>query len=144
MIQKLLVTLGFCAAAWGAAERPLVFPEPDKMEKLAAGFALDESVRVLADDLRLARLLAAEVSDRYGVALKVERASALPAEGPLHPDGPGFEPAGQALRGRARDGGDGGQTGAGGLRAGVHAGSRGGGGQRRSKARSTGCNRCGR
>ena len=50
-LQCVLVMLGFCAAARGAAERPLVFPEPDKMEKLAAGFVLDETVPVLAHDL---------------------------------------------------------------------------------------------
>ena len=84
-MHRLFLTLFSCAAAWGAADRPLVFPEPQKMERLAAPFALDESVPILVPaqasehDLKLARLLAAEAADRYRVALKVERAAALPS-----------------------------------------------------------------
>jgi glycosyl hydrolase family 20 len=76
--------IGFllCAAAAG---RPLVFPEPQKMTALAIPFALDEKVTILVPpdvspaDLALARALAAELSDRYGLGLRVTRAASRPS-----------------------------------------------------------------
>jgi hypothetical protein len=68
-----------------AAARPLIFPEPQKMQLRTEPFILDESVAVLVPanagphDLQLARLLVAELSDRYRLGIKVERAAALPS-----------------------------------------------------------------
>ncbi len=73
-----------CTISLAAAERPLIFPLPQKMELRQDHFRLDESVPILvpaarpAADLSLARLLAAELSDRYGLALRIEAAAALP------------------------------------------------------------------
>jgi hypothetical protein len=72
-------------AAGGAAERRLIFPEPQKMTVAAGSMRLDDSVAVVVPqaasetDLSLARALAAEVSDRFGVALRVERRASLPS-----------------------------------------------------------------
>ena len=67
-----------------AAERPLIFPEPQKMTVLPNGFPVDEQVPVLvpesagADDVSLARQLIAELSDRYRVPLHIQAVSSLP------------------------------------------------------------------
>jgi hypothetical protein len=68
-----------------AAARPLVFPEPQKIAVREGRFAVDEKVPVLLPehatpaDTALARQLVAELSDRYGVGLKIETCSTLPA-----------------------------------------------------------------
>ena len=67
-----------------AARRPLIFPIPQKMETLENHFQLDETVVILVpetrpeSDMMLARLLAAELSDRYGLGLRIEPVSSLP------------------------------------------------------------------
>jgi Glycosyl hydrolase family 20, domain 2/Glycosyl hydrolase family 20, catalytic domain len=71
-----------------AAQPPLIFPEPRKMNATGSDLRLTESVPILTPnpagpaDLALARELAAEVSDRYGIALRIERVSTLP-KGPF-------------------------------------------------------------
>ncbi|MBI3684497.1 MAG: beta-N-acetylhexosaminidase [Acidobacteria bacterium] len=76
---------GLC---WGAGTPVhLIFPIPQEMEVLDGQFALDETVVVAlpqspsSGDLFLARLLTSELSDLYGVALRRERFSRLPAQG---------------------------------------------------------------
>lgn len=75
------VLLLFCPFVAAASERPLIFPLPQKMELLAEPFRLDESVPILVPEGRpdaemaLARMLAAELSDRHGLALKITTAS---------------------------------------------------------------------
>src|SRR5512133_2532717 len=71
--------------AASAAERPVIFPAPQQMAVLPAGLALQESVPIVvpanaaAGDMALAREVAAELSDRYGLAMRITRVSALPA-----------------------------------------------------------------
>lgn len=74
-----------CLSGLGfGADTPIIFPLPQEIETLSAHFPLDESVRIVlpeqasANDLFLARSLMAELSDRFGLALKLERASRLP------------------------------------------------------------------
>ena len=73
------------AAAAPTAERPLIFPEPQKMTVLAEDFRLDEQVPIVvpeaaaAAELATARELAAELSDRYGLGLRLATRAALPA-----------------------------------------------------------------
>ena len=64
--------------------KPSVFPVPRQIEMRGGeGLALDESVPILlpespsAEDISLARLLTAELSDRYGLALRAERVESL-------------------------------------------------------------------
>ncbi len=67
-----------------AAERPLVFPQPQKMMVISGSFAVDEQVPILvpenagAGDLALARQLIAEMSDRYGMPLRTAAVRSLP------------------------------------------------------------------
>jgi len=79
-----------CAAAVFAREpepAPPVFPIPQEMELSSIGLALDESVRILLplepspEDVFLARELTAELSDRFGIALRTERVPRVPDEG---------------------------------------------------------------
>jgi hypothetical protein len=72
------------AAPLGAAPRSVVFPEPQRAIYRDAGFVLSESVPILtpvrpsAADLAVAREFAAELSDRYGLALRIQAVSAIP------------------------------------------------------------------
>ena len=67
-----------------AAERPLVFPEPQKLTVREGRFSLDDTVPVLLPqqptraDVATARQLIAELSDRYGVGLRTETRTTLP------------------------------------------------------------------
>ena len=72
-------------ATWAAAaDRPLIFPEPQKLTLREDGFAVDEQVPVVipesasAGDLSLAHQLIAELSDRYGLPLHMSAARVLP------------------------------------------------------------------
>lgn len=67
-----------------AAEKPLIFPIPQQMELSDEIFALDESISVIVpgnesrEDLFLARFLVRELSDKYGLAVKIESCDDLP------------------------------------------------------------------
>lgn len=79
--------LGALGAHFLRAAGPLVFPKPREIEVSAERLKLRETVPILlpsapsSDDLFLARLLTAELSDRYGVALDTRRVSSLTAGG---------------------------------------------------------------
>src|ERR1035437_7670537 len=68
-----------------AADRPPIFPEPQKMTVLEKAFSVEEGVPILVPpsappaDLSLARELLAELSDRYGMALRIDRTATLPS-----------------------------------------------------------------
>jgi hypothetical protein len=72
-------------ATWAAAaDRPVIFPEPQEVTLRQDDFPVDEQVPVLvpesarANDVALARQLIAELSDRYGVPLRMRAGSMLP------------------------------------------------------------------
>jgi hexosaminidase len=73
------------AAALHAA--PAIFPEPREIDLRGEALVLDESVRILLpveasrQDAALARMLTAELSDRYGIAVSTRRVSAIPPSG---------------------------------------------------------------
>lgn len=75
------------AGAASLQAAPMIFPKPRQIEFLNGRLKLGEAVPILlpgtpsADDLFLARLLTAELSDRYGVALHTRRVTSIPAEG---------------------------------------------------------------
>jgi hypothetical protein len=74
-------------SAQSASRAPVVFPAPRQMELSADSLVLDESVPILiperpsAEDRFLARFLTAELSDRYGLALRTKMVSGLPSGG---------------------------------------------------------------
>ncbi|KKK75602.1 hypothetical protein LCGC14_2872080, partial [marine sediment metagenome] len=61
-----------------AVEKTVIFPIPQQMELSDDPFTLDESVSIIVPaeasdrDLFLARFLVRELSDKYGIALKIE------------------------------------------------------------------------
>jgi hexosaminidase len=82
--MKLAALLGvLCGVCPGAASPP-VFPAPRQIEMAGEGLPLTESVPILlpqqpsAEDRFLARLVAAELSDRYGMPLRAKQVDALP------------------------------------------------------------------
>jgi hypothetical protein len=85
-----VVLLGFLTAAPGVfcADAP-VFPAPRQIETRSEEMTLSEQVPILlpenpsAEDLFLARSLATELADRWGVALHTTRAGSLPERGPF-------------------------------------------------------------
>ncbi len=87
--MKLLAV--FCLAAAGmvraALTPPVVFPLPQEIQLTATPFVITADTRILvptaasAHDLLLARELAAELSDRFGAAVPIERADKIPAGG---------------------------------------------------------------
>ncbi len=82
LIGSLVVVMNMPHLA--AAERTLIFPIPQQMELTADHFTMDESVLILVPqnasdrDLFLARFLVREMSDKYGIALKIQSAGKIP------------------------------------------------------------------
>ncbi len=83
MIVFCLLFLSFISISL-AGEKPLIFPIPQEIEVSGYNFELDENTSILVpkttseNDLLLARFLVRELSDKYGLALKIERRSDLP------------------------------------------------------------------
>jgi len=67
-------------------EKPLIFPIPQQMQVTDNPFVLDESVMIIVPakasekDISLAHALIRELNDKYGIALKVETRSDIPAD----------------------------------------------------------------
>ena len=67
-----------------AQEKPILFPVPQQLQVINDAFVLDESVSIIISqnasekDNSLARLLVRELSDRYGIALRIETQSVIP------------------------------------------------------------------
>ncbi len=68
-----------------AAEKPLVFPIPQEMQLTNDSFILDESIAIVvppgtsSNDIFLARFLVKELSDRYGIAIRIENSLQIPS-----------------------------------------------------------------
>lgn len=90
--RKLVLIVMTCAAAIflgsfsvSANEKTLIFPVPQQMKLTADMFALDESISIIVpaaagkNDLFLARYLVRELSDRYGLAVRIEPLSQIPS-----------------------------------------------------------------
>ncbi|NCU03564.1 MAG: family 20 glycosylhydrolase, partial [Chitinophagaceae bacterium] len=68
-----------------AGEAPLIFPIPQQLQLTGESFAVDESIVIAVPvnakekDMVLARLLVKELSNKYGVALKIQKLKTVPA-----------------------------------------------------------------
>ena len=77
------LTLSLSASA---AEIPLIFPIPQQMQLTTETFTLDESVVIVVPDkaserdISLARFLVGELSEKYGIALRIEKQSLIPKD----------------------------------------------------------------
>src|SRR5258705_8018586 len=67
-----------------AVDKPLIFPFPQQMQVTGDVFNMDESVSIIIPehatkkDTYLANFLVRELSDKYGVALKIETLAVIP------------------------------------------------------------------
>jgi hypothetical protein len=67
-----------------AEEKPLIFPVPQQIQITGDSYVLDESITVIVpqdmsrNDIFLARFLVRELSDRYGIAVKIESRTDIP------------------------------------------------------------------
>ncbi len=88
-LSRALVTCSLiCASSpLPGAELPVIFPLPQAMEITDGRFVVDDQTQLLvpqsasAGDLKLARFLVREMSDKYGIALKIRHAAAIPNTG---------------------------------------------------------------
>ena len=77
-------SLCVCSNEAMAVERPLIFPIPQHSEVTNEHFMLDESVSIIVPpnankkDISLANFLVRELSDKYGLALKIETLADIP------------------------------------------------------------------
>lgn len=68
-------------------KKPFIFPFPQEMVVTPDSFVVDESLAILIpeksseQDVSLARLLQKEMSDKYGVTVKIEKGNAIPGRG---------------------------------------------------------------
>lgn len=81
-----LIAIWFSLAGWAGAQGPLVFPLPQQMNETGTDFVLDEGVALVApeqpdaNDLHVARLLAGELGERYGLAIQTLHTARLPQD----------------------------------------------------------------
>ena len=67
-----------------AMDKPLIFPIPQQLQVTSESFVLDESILIVTPknagekDIALARLLVKELSNKYGIALKIQIVDAIP------------------------------------------------------------------
>ncbi len=73
-----------CSLYASPVDKPLIFPFPQEMTVIPDTFFVNKNVSILipedasGQDIFLARLLVKELSDRYGVAIKVEKGNTIP------------------------------------------------------------------
>jgi len=76
-----------CSQKVIATEKPLIFPIPQQIQVTKDAFVVDEAISILVPenasekDISLARVLVRELSDKYGVALKIKACSSMPMNG---------------------------------------------------------------
>src|SRR5882762_10546094 len=70
-----------------AQEKVLIFPIPQQLTVINDAFVVDESVSIIVPqnaterDIALARLLVRELSNKYGIGLKIETRADIPKKG---------------------------------------------------------------
>ena len=79
MLVSLICGILFnCSPHVLATEKPIIFPIPQQLQLTQERFAVDETVSILLpenaceEDVFLARFLVRELSDKYGVAIKIK------------------------------------------------------------------------
>jgi hypothetical protein len=70
-----------------AKDKPLIFPIPQEMRVTDESFTVDETISILVpenaseQDMNLAKSLVRELSDKYGIAIKITACKEIPATG---------------------------------------------------------------
>src|SRR3954452_8848129 len=84
-IMSIQCLLCLCSLKVIAIEKPLIFPIPQHSEVTNENFILDETVSIIIPpnaskkDISLANFLVGELSDKYGLVVKIETLSTIPA-----------------------------------------------------------------
>ena len=87
LIATIHCCLCLCSTKVIAFEKPLIFPIPQHLEVSNETFILDETVSIIIPqnanekDISLANFLVRDLSDKYGVALKIETLADIPKNG---------------------------------------------------------------
>jgi hypothetical protein len=89
IIRTVILSLCTCFLisfpAYPETEKPLIFPIPQEMQLTSESFRVDDSVSVIVpseaneNDMFLARFLVRELSDKYSIAVKIEKSSVIPS-----------------------------------------------------------------
>src|SRR5689334_3976663 len=83
-IMSVQCLLCLCSMKVMAIERPLIFPIPQQSEVTNENFILDEKASIIIPpnaskkDISLADFLVRELSDKYGLIVKIETLSNIP------------------------------------------------------------------
>src|SRR6476620_10843752 len=85
-----VIIIHCCLCAWSmkamAVEKPLIFPIPQQSEVTNEHFILDETVSIIIPpntskrDISLANFLVRDLSDKYGLALKIDTLADVPGD----------------------------------------------------------------
>ncbi len=84
ILSALILFLILNSIVVNGQKKAIIFPLPQQIEETGEWFTLDEQTIILIpqnaseNDLRLARALMREMSDKYGIALNIKHVSALP------------------------------------------------------------------
>ncbi len=84
ILSTLILILIFHSTIVNGQKKAIIFPLPQHLEETGEWFTLDEQTVVLIpqnateNDLRLARSLVRELSDKYGQAINIEHVSSVP------------------------------------------------------------------
>jgi hypothetical protein len=76
-----------CSQVLSAIDMPLIFPIPQQLRVTQEAFLVDESISILVPenaseaDINLAKALVRELSDKYGVAIKIKEVTDIPGAG---------------------------------------------------------------
>ncbi len=86
-VRTILFCLLFlCSIKTIAQKKTLIFPIPQEMQLTGNAFALNEKISVIVPvnrsekDISLARFLVRELSDKYGIAVKIETRNDIPKD----------------------------------------------------------------
>jgi hypothetical protein len=83
-LLTIFVSLAICPDKLMAADKILIFPLPQQIQLTGDIFVLDETISIVVpqnmskNDIFLARFLVRELSDKYGVAVKIEPRTDIP------------------------------------------------------------------
>jgi hypothetical protein len=84
-LLTLFASFLMCSMQLSAAAKTLIFPIPQQLQLTSDNFALDEKMSIVVpsgmskNDIFLARFLVRELSDKYGIAIKIEQLSEIPS-----------------------------------------------------------------
>ena len=86
ILMIIFSSLFMCSIKAFAMEKTLIFPIPQQIQITGDSFVLDETMSIIVpqgmskNDIFLARFLVRELSDKYGIAVKIELRTDIPKD----------------------------------------------------------------